>query len=75
MWGLRVVVPETMKQIILKELHNQHPGIVRMKALARVHVWYPGIDEDIQRMVQNCCDCKKVANNPPKIKNHPWKPA
>ena len=75
MWGLRVVVPETMKKIILKELHDQHPGIVRMKALARIHVWYPGIDQDIQNMVQSCCDCKKVENNPPKIKNHPWKPA
>ena len=37
LWGLRVVIPDhrALRQRLLKELHATHPGIVKMKALAR----------------------------------------
>uniref|UniRef100_A0A5S6QAU4 RNA-directed DNA polymerase n=1 Tax=Trichuris muris TaxID=70415 RepID=A0A5S6QAU4_TRIMR len=35
----RVVVPDTLQQRVLRQLHSGHPGIVRMKALA----WYTGL--------------------------------
>ena len=56
MWGLRVVVPQCLRDTILKELHQQHPGIVRMKSLSRMHVWYPNIDKDISELVSHCTD-------------------
>ena len=31
LWGLRVVIPKKLQAAILSELHEQHPGIVRMK--------------------------------------------
>ena len=34
--GNRVVVPPPGRQSILQELHNSHPGICKMKAIARV---------------------------------------
>ena len=71
MWGLRVVVPQCLRYTVLKELHQQHPGIVRMKSLSRMHVWYPNIDKDISELVSHCTDCKRVENEPPKNK-HPW---
>lgn len=46
--GLHEVVPETMKKLILKELHHQHPGIVRMKALARTVPRYHTVPRNIQ---------------------------
>ena len=36
--GTRVVIPAKYQESVLAELHLNHPGIVRMKALARLHV-------------------------------------
>ena len=49
LWGLKVVIPKSLQNTIIHELHHQHPGIVRMKALSRIHVWFPGIDKKISR--------------------------
>ena len=38
MWGMRTVIPPTLRQPILEELHGAHPGIARMKTTARSHV-------------------------------------
>ena len=35
MWGVRDIVPKKLQDLILLELHRSHPGIGRMKALAR----------------------------------------
>uniref|UniRef100_A0A5S6Q2E4 Reverse transcriptase domain-containing protein n=1 Tax=Trichuris muris TaxID=70415 RepID=A0A5S6Q2E4_TRIMR len=39
LWGNRVVIPEAGRNVVLDELHGGHPGIVRMKGLARAYVW------------------------------------
>ena len=41
MWGLRVIIPTTLRQQVLDELHWAHPGVSRMKAMARAHFWWP----------------------------------
>ena len=30
------------------------------------------VDKDIESMVRECTQCKKVENEPPKVKRHPW---
>ena len=72
MWGIKAVIPPGMRQHILKELHQSHPGIVRMKSLALLHVWWPGIDEDIERMVRTCDSCNQQKDNVPHAPLHPW---
>ncbi|KAL5486807.1 hypothetical protein EMCRGX_G019337 [Ephydatia muelleri] len=72
MWGIKAVIPPGMRQHILKELHQSHPGIVRMKSLARLHVWWPGIDEDIERMVRTCDSCNQQKDNVLHAPLHPW---
>ena len=64
LWGLRVVIPTPLRQRILSELLKEHPGMFRMKALARSYVWWPGIDQDIETTVKSCPDCTRVANTP-----------
>ena len=60
LWGMRVVIPELCRKDVLKELHASHPGMVKMKSLARVYVWWPKIDNDIEQMVRECDSCQSV---------------
>ena len=48
LWGLCVVVPEKFHCDVLHLLHNEHPGMTKTKSLARLHVWWPRIDEKIE---------------------------
>ncbi len=41
LWGTRVIVPFKLQKSVLCEVHSGHPGIVKMKALARKYVWWP----------------------------------
>ena len=71
-WGLRVVIPLKYRKRIIDELHNQHPGVNRMKRLSRIHVWYPNIDEDIENCVKSCYECANNKGCPSKAYIHPW---
>ena len=71
-WDLRVVIPFKYRAHLLSELHSQHPGIVRMKALSRIHIWFPNIDKAIEDEVRSCHECAKQTKNPTKAIIHPW---
>lgn len=72
LWGNRVIIPEVGHQQVLEELHLNHPGIVRMKALARSYVWWPNIDSDIEKFVAKCTICQQHQNSPPQAPIHHW---
>ena len=58
---------------MIRELHGGHPGISKMKSLARMYVWWPGIDDDIEKAVRQCRECQEVQSAPPKAPLNPWK--
>eukprot|EP00731_Ephydatia_muelleri_P002173 Em0001g2173a len=72
MWGIRVVVPAKLQEHVLQELHKEHPGASRMKALARSYLWWPGLDKCLEEKAKSCLSCQEVKNNPPVAPLHPW---
>nr|CDJ97482.1 RNA-directed DNA polymerase (reverse transcriptase) and Integrase domain containing protein [Haemonchus contortus] len=72
MMAERVVVPEELQSRVLKELHAGHPGIVRMKKLARSYVYWPNLDKDCEELVRNCSRCQEYAKNPIKAPLEAW---
>lgn len=56
----RIVIPEKLKERVLRNLYKNHEGIVRTKMLARGIVWWiQGMDTDIENMIKSCeiCNC------------------
>ena len=72
MWGIRVVVPAKLQEHVLQELHKEHPGASRMKALARSYLWWPGLDKCLEEKAKSCLSCQEVKNNPSVAPLHPW---
>ena len=72
LWGARVVIPNSLQDSVLKSLHRNHPGITRMKALARSHFWWKGLDQDIEKLGKSCEACQASQPNPAPAPLHPW---
>ncbi len=72
LWGGRVIIPVSLKKVVLSELHKEHMGVSRMKALARSHVWWHGLDQDIEALAKSCQACLAVKQSPAKAPLHPW---
>ena len=72
LWGDRVIIPKAGRDRTLQVLHNGHPGITKMKQLARSVVWWPGIDSDIEKRVKSCQMCSLHQKSPPVAPLHPW---
>ena len=53
-------------------LHEGHPGMTRMKAIARGVVWWPGIDAEIEKKVKECPKCQVNQKSPTIAPLHPW---
>lgn len=73
LWGIRTIIPSKFRINILEELHKSHPGMVRMKALARNHVWWPQIDREIEERVRACKNCQEQQPRMPEATDNPWK--
>lgn len=53
-------------------MFEAHPGIERMKNLARSYVYWPNINKDLTHRVQQCPPCAKTAKMPRKHLLHSW---
>ena len=63
-WGIRVIVPPTLRPQVLEELHQGHLGVVKMKAVARSYIWWPGIDKEIEETAKTCSGCQLMQAEP-----------
>ena len=72
LWGSRVVVPPPGCVKVINELHSAHPGISRMKSLARSYVWWLGMDTDLEAKVRNCRQCQETRKLPAAVPMQGW---
>ena len=72
LWGIRAVIPVKLRQKLLDELHRDHPGICRMKIVARGYMWWPGLDQALVDLVKSCQACQSVKHSPSVVPMHPW---
>ena len=57
----RVIVPESLKQLVLTILHSAHQGVTAMGSRARSTVFWPGITKDIENTRKACYECNRNA--------------
>ncbi|KAL2095791.1 hypothetical protein ACEWY4_007939 [Coilia grayii] len=72
LWGLRVIIPPRGRKVLMEELHEAHPGVSRMKAVARAYMWWPGLDTALEDLVKSCTACQQIRNAPPAAPVCPW---
>ena len=72
LWGVIVLVPAALQGKVLQELHQTHPGMTRMKSIARSHLWWPNFDSNIEETVRACHLCQATQANLPVAPVYPW---
>lgn len=57
LYGDRIVIPHSMRQDVINRLHDGHQGITKCKERARMSVWWPGLERELQDLVTKCPEC------------------
>nr|XP_022900748.1 uncharacterized protein K02A2.6-like [Onthophagus taurus] len=74
----RLVIPKTLRKRCLNLLHDGHFGMGKCKTRAKQSLWWPGIYQQIDEIIQNCEIClqtKPTATEPmisTEIPGRPW---
>ena len=64
MFDNRVLIPDALREMVLQQFHEDHPGIVAMKSTIRSLIWYIGINEDVEKLVKSCVICQNNRSKP-----------
>lgn len=77
--GDRLVVPRKLRKELLNKIHYCHLGVEKCKNRAREIVYWPGMNQQIENIVNSCDSCMryKKANSkesllPREVPNGPW---
>lgn len=57
--GNQVIIPESIRMDILKQLHEGHQGIEKTRRLARQYVYWPNFNKDIEKLCSSCKFCQE----------------
>ena len=75
----KVLIPETLKQKYLKQIHQGHQGIEACRSRAREFVFWININNDLKELVEKCDLCQSQQNSTAIIQKyvsevppHPW---
>ena len=59
--GTRIVVPSAKQAEILKLIHEDHLGLTKCKLRAKETVYWPGLNDQLEKLVLNCQLCLKYS--------------
>lgn len=68
----RLIIPEKLRNSILRLLHGNHIGVVKMKQLARRYAYWPGMNAEIERVSSSCETCKTFNSDRQRKVWIPW---
>lgn len=60
----KYVTPGTLRKKALQAAHRGHLGMSSMKRSIRRSLWWPGVNEDVEKKAANCETCKKITPSP-----------
>lgn len=60
----QVLIPDSLKSLMLDLIHDGHLGVDRCKRRAREVLFLPGIGKDIENYVKSCKVCQENLNKP-----------
>ena len=66
--GRHIIIPDSLKQQVLAQLHTYHMGIEKMKLLAHESVFWHNINVDIEAYIKVCATCLEFQQTQPKEK-------
>ena len=61
--GTRIVVPNIKQAEILKLIHEGHLGLTKCKLRAKETVYWPGLNDQLEKLVLNCQLCLKYSQS------------
>ncbi len=63
--GQRILIPTAKRKEILQNLHRAHVGITKTRQNAQQCYFWPGINEDISKLVGSCSECQRYRPSNP----------
>ena len=60
MYGARMVIPKEQRRFMLTELHKSHLGLERSMRRVRDTIYWPGIERDVQNIINSCESCAEL---------------
>ena len=61
--GTRIVIPNKNREAILNQIHDSHLGLNKCKLQAKQTVYWPGLYDQLEKLVLNCQLCLKYSNS------------
>ena len=57
--GEALLIPESVQDQVLHQLHDGHQGIAKTNLQAKNVVYWPGMTKDIEKMITSCTTCQR----------------
>jgi len=56
--GSRIIIPQSLRADVLKQLHYAHQGVEKCRLRAKSSVFWDGINRDIEKRIGACAQCQ-----------------